>query len=117
MGAGTLCMHEAFETNNWYNDISTRDKSREGAEEAIDLSEGFKNPNYSNSSGSTGSSGSAPAAQGRAAGRGIRAPARALKLDINSLPQDRVSGVSPRVFWHSIVKRAGKKTRARAAKA
>ena len=31
-------MHEAFETNNWYNDISTRDKSREGAEEAIDLS-------------------------------------------------------------------------------
>ena len=26
-------MHEAFETNNWYNDISTRDRSREGAEE------------------------------------------------------------------------------------
>ena len=39
-------MHEAFETNNWYNDISTRDRSREGAEEAIDLSEGFKNPNF-----------------------------------------------------------------------
>ena len=32
--------------HNWYNDISTRDRSREGAEEAIDLSEGFKNPNY-----------------------------------------------------------------------
>ena len=24
--------------HNWYNDISTRDRSREGAEEAIDLS-------------------------------------------------------------------------------
>ena len=37
-------MHEAFETNNWYNDISTRDRSREGAEEAIDLSRGFQKP-------------------------------------------------------------------------
>jgi len=35
-------MHEAFETNNWYNDISTRDRSREGAEEAKTC---FKNPN------------------------------------------------------------------------
>ena len=34
--------YEAFETNDWYNDISTRDRSREGAEEAIDLSEGSK---------------------------------------------------------------------------
>ena len=31
---------------NWYNDISTLDRSREGAEEAIDLSRGFKNPNF-----------------------------------------------------------------------
>ena len=46
MGWQTEYMHEAFETNNWYNGISTRDRSREGAEEAIDLSEGFKNPNY-----------------------------------------------------------------------
>ena len=37
-------MHEAFETNNWYNDISTRDRSREGAEEAIDLSRRFQKP-------------------------------------------------------------------------
>ena len=41
----TEYMHEAFETNNWYNDISTRDRSREGAEEAIDLSRRFQNPN------------------------------------------------------------------------
>ena len=39
-------MHEAFETNNWYNDISTRDRSREGADEAMELSQGFKTPNY-----------------------------------------------------------------------
>ena len=37
---------EAFETNNWYDDIFTRDRSPEGAEEAIDLSRGFKNPNF-----------------------------------------------------------------------
>ena len=37
-------MHEAFETNNWYNDISTRDRSREGAEEAIDSSRRFQKP-------------------------------------------------------------------------
>ena len=36
-------MHEV-ETNNWYNDISTRDRSREGAEEAIDLSRRFQKP-------------------------------------------------------------------------
>ena len=34
------------ETNNWHNDISTRDRSREGAEKAIDLSARFKNPNF-----------------------------------------------------------------------
>ena len=39
-------MHEAFETNNWYNDISTRDRSREGAEEAIDLSRRFQKPEF-----------------------------------------------------------------------
>ena len=43
--ADKMCTRR-FETKNWYNDISTRDRSREGAEEAIDLSEGFKNPNY-----------------------------------------------------------------------
>ena len=37
-------LHEV-ETNNWYNDISTRDRSREGADEAIELSQVFKNPN------------------------------------------------------------------------
>ena len=42
-------MHEAFETNNWYNDISTRDRSREGAEEAIDLSQGFQKPEFQES--------------------------------------------------------------------
>ena len=36
-------LHEV-ETNNWYNDISTRDRSREGAEEAIDLSLRFQKP-------------------------------------------------------------------------
>ena len=39
-------MHEAFETNNWYNDISTRDRSREGAEEAIDSSRRFQKPEF-----------------------------------------------------------------------
>ena len=45
-GAGTVHeeAYEAFTTNNWYNDISTRDKSREGAEEAIDLSRRFQKP-------------------------------------------------------------------------
>ena len=38
-------MHEAFETNHYYNDISTHDRSREGADEAIELSQVFKNPN------------------------------------------------------------------------
>ena len=61
--------HEV-ETNNWYNDISTRDRSREGAEEAIDLSEGFKNPNYFDRE--VGSS-SAPAARSVRTGRGVRA--------------------------------------------
>ena len=41
MGAGRQSMHEAFETNV---DISTRDRSREGAEEAIDLSRRFQKP-------------------------------------------------------------------------
>ena len=36
---------EAFETNNWYNDIFTRDRSPEGAEEAIDLSR-FQKPEF-----------------------------------------------------------------------
>ena len=36
-------LHEV-ETNNWYNDIFTRDRSREGAEEAIDLSRRFQKP-------------------------------------------------------------------------
>ena len=86
-----------FETNNWYNDISTRDRSREGAEGAIDLSRKVSKTRIikldlrarESQSGS------------RADGRGYVHAAEALKLDINSLPQDRVSGVSPRVFWHS----------------
>ena len=44
MGGWQAKHDEAFETKNWYNDISTRDKSREGAEEAIDLSRGFQKP-------------------------------------------------------------------------
>ena len=45
-GAGTVHeeAYEAFETNNWYNSVSTRDRSREGAEEAIDLSRRFQKP-------------------------------------------------------------------------
>ena len=46
MGGSQAKHDEAFETNNWYDDIFTRDRSPEGAEEAIDLSRGFKNPNY-----------------------------------------------------------------------
>ena len=46
MGGWQAKHDEAFETNNWYNDISTRDRSREGAEKAIDLSARFKNPNF-----------------------------------------------------------------------
>ena len=44
MGGWQAKHDEAFETNNWYNDISTRDRSREGAEEAIDLSRKFQKP-------------------------------------------------------------------------
>ena len=39
MGGWQAKHDEAFETNNWYNDIFTRDRSPECAEEAIDLSE------------------------------------------------------------------------------
>ena len=46
MGGWQAKHDEAFETNNWYDDIFTRDRSPEGAEEAIDLSRGFKNPNF-----------------------------------------------------------------------
>ena len=44
MGGWQAKHDEAFETNNWYNDIFTRDRSPEGAEEAIDLSLRFQKP-------------------------------------------------------------------------
>ena len=60
MGGWQAKHDEAFETNNWYDDIFTRDRSPEGAEEAIDLSRGFKNPN------SRVSAGAGPRAAGEA---------------------------------------------------
>ena len=80
---GEAGRHEV-ETNNWYNDISTRDRSREGAEEAIDLSRRFQKPELFKTRAGGRLRARSSGSRART-GRGFRAAAGALKLDINTI--------------------------------